>query len=107
MERIDIEERYNSLAEEVAGKTKKLNKVAALLAITKAEYADLHQEQQREMEGTLENMRSVTKDLQLSDLIINEHIPSEYYVSKVLFVHLVMMLYLHLTVLTLKALGIL
>ncbi|XP_044741165.1 kinesin-like protein KIF3A [Chrysoperla carnea] len=79
MERIDIEERYNSLAEEVAGKTKKLNKVAALLAITKAEYADLHQEQQREMEGTLENMRSVTKDLQLSDLIINEHIPSEYY----------------------------
>ncbi|XP_044730926.1 kinesin-like protein KIF3A [Chrysoperla carnea] len=79
MERIDIEERYNNLAEAVDAKTKELNNVAALLATTKSEYADLKQEQQREMEGTLENMRSVTKDLQLADIIINEHIPLEYY----------------------------
>lgn len=77
-ERLDIEEKYNSLQEEAAGKTKKLKKVWAMLNSTKSELEDLQQEHQREMEGLLDNVRQLSRELRLQLLTINSYIPQEY-----------------------------
>lgn len=42
-ERLDIEEKYNSLQEEAAGKTKKLKKVWTMFNTTKSELEDMQQ----------------------------------------------------------------
>lgn len=47
---------------------------------TKVELADLHQEHQREMEGILDTVRGLTREIQLAELIINSYIPKEYQV---------------------------
>ncbi|XP_064481967.1 kinesin-like protein KIF3A isoform X2 [Ornithodoros turicata] len=77
-ERLDIEERYSSLQEEAAGKTKKLKKVWTMLMSAKAEMADLQQEHQREVEGLLENIRQLSRELRLNMLVIDAFIPAEY-----------------------------
>ncbi|KAL3880211.1 hypothetical protein ACJMK2_032468 [Sinanodonta woodiana] len=77
-ERLDIEEKYSSLQEEVAGKTKKLKKVWTMLMQAKSEIADMQQEHQREMEGLLENVRQLSRELKLQMLIIDNFIPPEY-----------------------------
>ncbi|CAG9803897.1 unnamed protein product, partial [Chironomus riparius] len=77
-ERIDIEERYSSLQEECTGKTKKLQKVMQMLMGLKSELADQQQEQQREKEGIYENIRSLSRELALCELVINNYIPKEY-----------------------------
>lgn len=80
-ERIDIEERYSSLQEEAAGKTKKLKKVSQMLMMAKAELNDLNQEHQREKEGLWDVIRTLNREIQLHDLILNSYIPIEYQVS--------------------------
>ncbi|KAE8743646.1 hypothetical protein FOCC_FOCC010790 [Frankliniella occidentalis] len=77
-ERIDIEERYSSLQDECAGKGKKLRKVTSMLLSAKSELADLGQEHQREMEGLLDSVRMLTKELALQEYIQNSFIPREY-----------------------------
>ncbi|XP_032666277.1 kinesin-like protein KIF3A [Odontomachus brunneus] len=77
-ERIDIEEKYSSLQEEAAGKTKKLARVYTMLMSVKAELSDLQQEHQREMEGLLEGVRGIGRELQLQNLIVNHYIPVQY-----------------------------
>ncbi|EAT37007.1 AAEL010942-PA [Aedes aegypti] len=77
-ERIDIEERYSSLQEECVGKTKKLQRVMSMLMSIKSELADQQQEQQREKEGIYENIRSLSRELALCELVINSYIPKEY-----------------------------
>lgn len=77
-ERIDIEERYSSLQEESIGKTKKVHRVMQLLMSVKSELADQQQEQQREKEGILENIRTLTRELALSEFVLNSYIPREY-----------------------------
>lgn len=77
-ERIDIEERYSSLQEECVGKTKKLQKVMSMLMGLKSELADQQQEQQREKEGIYDNIRSLSRELALCELVINSYIPKEY-----------------------------
>jgi len=77
-ERIDIGERYSSLQEECVGKTKKLQKVMSMLMGLKSELADQQQEQQREKEGIYENIRSLSRELALCELVINSYIPKEY-----------------------------
>lgn len=79
-ERIDIEEKYSSLQEEAAGKTKKLARVYTMLMSVKAELSDLQQEHQREMEGLLEGVRGIGRELQLQNLIVNHYIPAQYQV---------------------------
>lgn len=79
-ERIDIEERYSSLQEECAGKGKKLRKITSMLLSAKSELADLGQEHQREMEGLLDSVRMLTKELALQEYIQNSFIPREYQV---------------------------
>ncbi|CAG5131881.1 unnamed protein product [Candidula unifasciata] len=77
-ERLDIEEKYSSLQEEVQGKTKKLKRVWTMLMQAKSEIADIHQEHQREMEGLLENVRQLSRDLKLQMMIIDSYIPTMY-----------------------------
>ncbi|XP_059094614.1 kinesin-like protein KIF3A [Tigriopus californicus] len=77
-ERMDIEERYTSLQEEAAGKSRKLKKVWNMYQSAKAELNDLQGEQQREMEGLLDNVRQLTRELRLQMLVIDSFIPTEY-----------------------------
>lgn len=77
-ERIDIEERYSSLQDEAVGKTKKLKRLTAMIMQAKGELADLQQEQQRDMEGLLDTVRGLTRELQLAELIIGSYVPHEY-----------------------------
>uniref|UniRef100_UPI00358FEA2C kinesin-like protein KIF3A n=1 Tax=Myxine glutinosa TaxID=7769 RepID=UPI00358FEA2C len=77
-ERLDIEEKYTSLQEEASGKTKKLKRVWTMLMVAKSEMADLQQEHQREIEGLLENIRQLSRELRLQMLIIDSFIPAEY-----------------------------
>ncbi|XP_077466000.1 kinesin-like protein KIF3A isoform X2 [Stigmatopora argus] len=77
-ERLDIEEKYTSLQEEAQGKTKKLKKVWTMLIAAKSELADLQQEHHREIEGLLENIRQLSRELRLQMLIIDNFIPPEY-----------------------------
>ncbi|XP_054872642.1 kinesin-like protein KIF3A isoform X2 [Amphiprion ocellaris] len=77
-ERLDIEEKYTSLQEEAQGKTKKLKKVWTMLMAAKSEMADLQQEHHRELEGLLENIRQLSRELRLQMLIIDNFVPQEY-----------------------------
>ncbi|XP_014321037.2 kinesin-like protein KIF3A isoform X2 [Myotis lucifugus] len=77
-ERLDIEEKYTSLQEEAQGKTKKLKKVWTMLMAAKSEMADLQQEHQREIEGLLENIRQLSRELRLQMLVIDNFIPQDY-----------------------------
>ncbi|XP_065335163.1 kinesin-like protein KIF3A isoform X2 [Cloeon dipterum] len=86
-ERLDIEERYSSLQEEAAGKQKKLKKVWSLLQGVRAETADVQQDHQREMEGLLDNVRQLNRELRLQSLIIDTYIPPEYQMMIERFVH--------------------
>ncbi|KAK2576842.1 hypothetical protein KPH14_005475 [Odynerus spinipes] len=86
-ERIDIEEKYSSLQEEAAGKTKKLARVYTMLMSVKAELSDLQQEHQREMEGLLEGVRGIGRELQLQELIVNNYIPMQYQTMVERYVH--------------------
>uniref|UniRef100_A0A8C5AUB3 Kinesin-like protein n=1 Tax=Gadus morhua TaxID=8049 RepID=A0A8C5AUB3_GADMO len=79
-ERLDIEEKYTSLQEEAQGKTKKLKKVWTMLMAAKSEMADLQQEHHREIEGLLENIRQLSRELRLQMLIIDNFIPQDYQV---------------------------
>lgn len=70
--RIDLEEKYNNLAEEAHGKTKKIKKVWSMLNAAKNELADVQMEHQREMEGLLDSVRQLRSELLLQLLIIGE-----------------------------------
>ncbi|XP_014898369.1 kinesin-like protein KIF3A isoform X2 [Poecilia latipinna] len=86
-ERLDIEEKYTSLQEEAQGKTKKLKKVWTMLMAAKSEMADLQQEHNREIEGLLENIRQLSRELRLQMLIIDNFIPQEYQAMIENYVH--------------------
>ncbi|VIO92555.1 kinesin-like protein KIF3A, putative [Brugia malayi] len=77
-ERIDLEEKYNTLAEEAHGKSKKIKKVWNMLNAAKSELADLQMEHQREMEGLLDCVRQLRSELLLQLLIIENYIPPDF-----------------------------
>lgn len=70
--RIDLEEKYNTLAEEAHGKTKKIKKIWSMLNAAKSELADVQMEHQREMEGLLDSVRQLRSELLLQLLIIGK-----------------------------------
>ncbi|XP_072941349.1 kinesin-like protein KIF3A [Epargyreus clarus] len=86
-ERLDLEERYSSLQEENAAKTRKLKRAVQLLSCAKAELADQQREQQREMEGILDAVRALRRELQLADLVLDAYIPKEYQALIEQYVH--------------------
>ncbi|ELT90430.1 hypothetical protein CAPTEDRAFT_154669 [Capitella teleta] len=77
-EALNIEERYSTLQDEITGKTRKLKKVWTMLMQAKSEVTDLQEEHQREVEGLLENVRQLSRDLRLHMLVIDSYIPAEY-----------------------------
>ncbi|XP_065221800.1 kinesin-like protein KIF3A [Planococcus citri] len=77
-ERLDAEEKYSSLQEEAAALTKKIKKAQSMLMSTKEELKDLCHENQREMEGLLENIRQLNKELGYLDAIEKFYIPDDY-----------------------------
>ncbi|CAH0730290.1 unnamed protein product, partial [Brenthis ino] len=86
-ERLDLEERYSSLQEESAAKTRKLKRAVQLLGAAKAELADQQREQQREMEGILDGVRALRRELQLADIVLDAYIPKEYQALIEQYVH--------------------
>ncbi|KAF2352900.1 Kinesin motor domain, partial [Trinorchestia longiramus] len=77
-ERIDMEERYSSLQEETAGKTRKMKVVYRLYMSAKGELGDLQSEQQRETEELLETIRHLSRESKLHQLVIDSFIPPDY-----------------------------
>ena len=53
---------------------------SSTLQTAKAELVDLQSEQQREMEGLLDNVRSMTRELRLQMLAIDSFVPADYQV---------------------------
>ncbi|VDD79786.1 unnamed protein product [Mesocestoides corti] len=79
-ERINIEEKYNSLQEEAIGKRRKLQKLTTMYLQVKAELEDLRSEYAREMEDLVDNVRQLNHEFQLQTLIINHFIPKPFQV---------------------------
>lgn len=78
VERLDIEEKYNSLQEEAVGITRKLKKVWNQYNLAKIELKDTEEEHQREIEALLENIRQLNKELALATKITELFIPKNY-----------------------------
>ncbi|KAJ1346091.1 Kinesin-like protein klp-20 [Parelaphostrongylus tenuis] len=76
--REDIEEKFSSLQEEAAAKTRRLRRVWNELCEVRTELSDSESEHQREIEGLLESIRQLRKELLLNMTIIDEYIPPEY-----------------------------
>ena len=55
--------------------------IVLLICPSVFQIADLQQEHQREMEGLLENVRQLSRELKLQMLIIDNFIPPEYQVN--------------------------
>ena len=80
-ERLDIEERYSDLQEEAAGKSRKLKKVWSLRQAAEAEIADMRRDHEREMEGYIDSVRQLSRELKLNMLIIDTFIPEQFQVE--------------------------
>jgi hypothetical protein len=74
-EKLHLEEKYSSLSEEVASKTKKLKKVWSKYQQNKAELKDLEHEFLDEKNDMMASIRELTKQIKLKDFIISNFIP--------------------------------
>lgn len=74
---LQTEERFSSLQEEAAAKTKKLKRLSLMLQEQKSELKDLEAEQQREREDLFETVRELSSQIKLRQAIIQGFIPSE------------------------------
>ena len=74
-DKLVLEEKFTSLAEEVASKTKKLKKVWSKYQQQKAEIKDLEHEFVDEKNDMLESIRDLTKQLKLKEFVISNFIP--------------------------------
>lgn len=77
-EQVDIDEKYKSLEEEIAGKTKKMKKVFGMLMQAKQEIAEIQKERREQTDAMLDNIRELSRELRLSMLEIDTFIPPEY-----------------------------
>lgn len=62
--------------------TELTSRISIIIVLFTLQIADLQQEHQREMEGLLENVRQLSRELKLQMVIIDNFIPPEYQVSK-------------------------
>jgi kinesin family protein 3/17 len=77
-EKLQLEEKYANLNEEAQSKTKKLKKLRTMILQCQSELKDIETEHQRAMEGLLESVRDLDKELKLQIHIINSYIPAEF-----------------------------
>jgi len=82
-EKLDLEEKYSSLNDEVNAKTRKLKKVWSKYQQAKAEITDLEREFVNEKTELLDTVRELTKQLKLKAFVISKFIPPK--VSKACF----------------------
>jgi kinesin family protein 3/17 len=82
-EKLDLEEKYTSLYDEVNAKTRKLKKVWSKYQQAKAEITDLEREFVNEKTELLDTVRELTKQLKLKAFVISKFIPPQ--VSKACF----------------------
>ncbi|RYG48580.1 hypothetical protein EON67_07470 [archaeon] len=71
-----IEEQYASMAEEVAAKTRKLQRAVHKLRAAQAEVRDITEEFQREREDMLDSIRDLNKQLKLKQLLLEAFVPT-------------------------------
>ncbi len=76
-----MEEKYANLNDEAVSKTKKLKKLRTMILQSQSELKDIQTEHQRTMEGLLESVRDLDKELKLQIHVINSYIPIEFQVS--------------------------
>jgi len=74
-EKLHLEEKYSSLAEEVTSKTRKLKKIWSKYQLAKAEIKDLEHEFLNDKNEVLDSVRDLTRQLKLKDFIISNFIP--------------------------------
>ena len=79
-EKLQLEEKYHSLHDEAQSKTKKLKKLRTMILQAQSELKDVQTDHQREIEGLLESVREMSKELKLQMQIINSYIPIEFQV---------------------------
>ena len=74
-EKLDLEEKYTSLNDEVTSKTRKLKKVWSKYQQAKSEITDLEREFVNEKTELLDSVRELTKQLKLKSFVISKFIP--------------------------------
>ena len=72
-----IEDQYNSMAEEVEAKTKKLKKIWSKYQSARTEIKDLKSEFQKEREDMLDVIREMNKQLKLKQAILDSFVPPQ------------------------------
>eukprot|EP00047_Mylnosiga_fluctuans_P024708 m.168525 g.168525 ORF g.168525 m.168525 type:complete len:760 (-) comp9910_c1_seq9:718-2997(-) len=77
-EKVDIEEKYTTLQDEKAGKTKNLQKIFHMQRAAESELNDLKRERQQQMDELLDAVKLLSKELRLCMMVIDSFIPPEY-----------------------------
>lgn len=72
-----LEDQYSSLQEEVAAKTRKLERLVGKYRSATREVQDLQSEFQREREDLLETIRELTRQLKFKDMVVEYFVPPE------------------------------
>ncbi len=86
-EKINLEEKYSSLTDEVNSKTKKLKKLYFKYQQVKAEIKDLEHEFLVEKNEMLDTIRELTKQQKLRDFIISSFIPPKVTILSYIDLH--------------------
>eukprot|EP00035_Acanthoeca_spectabilis_P006335 m.123271 g.123271 ORF g.123271 m.123271 type:complete len:712 (+) comp13455_c0_seq1:198-2333(+) len=77
-EQLTLNEKYASLEEEVAAKTKRMKKVFAMLQAAKAEIDELQRERREHHAEMIDHIKEASRELRRNLLIIQEFIPHEW-----------------------------
>lgn len=76
-EKLNLEERYNDVATEVASKTKKLKKIFTKYQQAKSDIKDMEKEALAEKTELLASIRELNKQLKLKEFVISSFIPPQ------------------------------
>mmetsp|Transcript_18106 Transcript_18106/g.58577 ORF Transcript_18106/g.58577 Transcript_18106/m.58577 type:complete len:365 (+) Transcript_18106:63-1157(+) len=71
------DDKYGSLQEEAEVKTRKLKKLFARYQAVKSEIEDMQEEFSREREDLLDSIRTLTRQMKLKDVVIDNFVPTE------------------------------
>eukprot|EP01147_Barroeca_monosierra_P001040 gene1040-4276_t len=76
--KIDLEQKYSSLEEELSDKKDKIKKLYDRYISLKADRDDTRRDYEQQLQGLEDNLHALRCEVQLQDLIINSWIPPEY-----------------------------
>lgn len=78
-EKINLEQRYTSQADELEKKKKEIEKIGRKVQMKKNEMGDLTDEIHREREDLMDRIRELTREIRLKHLLIDQFIPAFEY----------------------------